>query len=201
VYLGMVAMLDQCVAKVIEALRAAGLYDDAVIVFSSDHGEMLGSHRLFGKMCMYEEATRVPLMIKLPGQKRSRRVLKLTDHLDLAATLPAFGGAPAMRGSTGRSLKSIAEGTPSVDQRPHVFASYDGNGGRGFRQRMVRSTTHKLIWNVDEDVELYDLVEDPRETHNLTGNGSIADREAGVELRRVLNAWMDRIGDDVTRAP
>jgi arylsulfatase A-like enzyme len=48
VYLGMVAMLDQCVAKVIDALRAAGLYDDAVIVFSSDHGEMLGSHRLFG---------------------------------------------------------------------------------------------------------------------------------------------------------
>ena len=64
VYLGEVALLDDCVGKLISELKREGIYDDSIIIFTSDHGEMLGSHALFQKMCMYEEAVRVPLYIK-----------------------------------------------------------------------------------------------------------------------------------------
>ncbi len=69
VYLGLVSLLDHCVGTIVNELKAQGMYEDALIVFTSDHGEMLGSHRLWQKMCMYEESVRVPLYVKLPGRK------------------------------------------------------------------------------------------------------------------------------------
>lgn len=66
VYLGLVRMLDHCVGRVLEELKRQGIYDDSLILFTSDHGEMLGSHGLFQKMCMYEESARVPLFMKFP---------------------------------------------------------------------------------------------------------------------------------------
>jgi len=68
VYLGLVSLLDHCVGMIVDELKAQGMYEDALIVFTSDHGEMLGSHRLWQKMCMYEESVRVPLYVKLPGK-------------------------------------------------------------------------------------------------------------------------------------
>lgn len=66
VYLGLVSLLDHCVGMIVDELKAQDMYEDALIVFTSDHGEMLGSHRLWQKMCMYEESVRVPLYVKLP---------------------------------------------------------------------------------------------------------------------------------------
>lgn len=64
--MGLVRMLDHCVGRVLEELKRQGIYDDSLILFTSDHGEMLGSHGLFQKMCMYEESARVPLFMKFP---------------------------------------------------------------------------------------------------------------------------------------
>lgn len=68
VYLGLVSLLDRCVGMMVDELKAQGMYENSLIVFTSDHGEMLGSHRLWQKMCMYEESVRVPLYVKLPGK-------------------------------------------------------------------------------------------------------------------------------------
>jgi arylsulfatase A-like enzyme len=198
VYLGMVALLDRCVGRVLAALDKAGLFDDALIVFTSDHGEMLGSHRLYQKMCLYDEAVRAPLLMKLPGQSRSRRVTELSDHLDLPATLLAAAEAPALENSTGRSLLPLAEGRHGEQPRAHVFAAYDGNAGRGYAHRMVRSTLYKFIHNIGDQPELYDLLEDPFETRNLAGTAELAAQEQS--LRDALNAWMDSVGDPAPRA-
>lgn len=197
-YMGMVALLDHCVRRVLAALDHAGMFDEALVIFTSDHGEMLGSHRLYGKMCLYEEAIRVPLLLKLPGQLRGRRVLELTDHLDLASTIADLAGLEPLRGSPGRSLRSLAEGHPNHEPQPQVFAAYDGNAGRGFAQRMIRTGTHKLIHNIGDHAELYDLIQDPRETRNLVGTEPL--RAVELDLRTRLNIWMDQLGDDQPRA-
>ena len=81
-YLGLVSLLDDCVGKIIGKLKEKGLYEDSVILFLSDHGEMLGSHRLFQKMCMYEESAKTPLSIHLPGGQgrgKSRNTTKFNS--------------------------------------------------------------------------------------------------------------------------
>ena len=139
--MGMVALLDQCVGRILATLDKRGMLDDATVVFSSDHGEMLGSHGLYQKMCLYEEAVRVPLLIKMPGQRGSQVVGEPTTHLDLPATLTTLAGAEPLATESdggGRSLHTLAQtGELDGEQRQYVFASYDGNAGRGFQQRMA----------------------------------------------------------------
>lgn len=197
VYMGMVALLDKCVGRVLAALDHAKLLDEAVVVFTTDHGDMLGSHRLFQKMCLYEDAVRVPMVMKLPGQTANRRVPMLSDHLDLTATLLDYAEAPPLEKSPGRSLRAVAEGQLAPQPRQYLFASYDGNAGRGFAHRMVRSATHKLIHNIGDIPELYDLIEDPYETRNLANRDM--SKAVQTELRDELNKWMDDTGDDVPR--
>ena len=196
-YMGMAALLDKCVGDVFDALREARIWDDAIVIFTSTHCEMLGCHGLYQKMCLYEEAVRVPTFVKLPGQTQHRRVRELTDHLDLAATLIDFAEAEPLPGSPGMSLRRLAEGKAVAQPRTHVFAAYDGNAGRGFAQRMVRTKTNKFIHNVADHGELYDLIDDPDETVNLIGREETASTEQ--EMRNLLNDWMDETGDDQPR--
>jgi len=194
VYMGMVALLDKCVGRVLAALDKTGMLDNTCVVFTSDHGDMLGSHRLFQKMCLYDEAARVPMMMKLPGQTSSRRVNELTNHLDLTVTLTDLAEAQPIEKSPGKSLREIADGRPSSEPRKYIFASYDGNAGRSFAHRMVRSATHKLIYNIGDIPELYDIIDDPHETRNLANREQ--SRSVQTELRQALNKWMDEVGDD-----
>ncbi len=196
-YFGMCSLLDHCVGMVLTALREKGLYDEATIVFTSDHGDMLGSHRLYQKMCLYEEVVRCPLFIKTPGQQNQKQITSLTDHRDLANTLCAFADLDPMPDSQGVNLRPLAEGQTDTHPRPAVFAAYDGSAGRGYQHRMVRTPTHKFIHNIGDRGELYDLIEDPRETHNLAGKTELARLEN--ELRQMLNDWMDAEGDDQPR--
>jgi arylsulfatase A-like enzyme len=195
VYLGMVGLLDKCVGRVLAALDHAGMLDDSIVIFTSDHGEMLGSHRLYQKMCCYEEAVRVPAIVKPPGTTYARRTMELTHHLDFTATMLDTAGITADAFPTaGKSLTELVTGRQQRLERQHVFASYDGNAGRGFRHRMVRSRSHKLIHNIGDVPELYDLIEDPRETINLARHPE--HRPVFRELRAALNQWMHDVGDD-----
>ncbi len=198
-YMGMVTMLDSCIGEITDALKRQNMFDDTVIVFTSDHGEMLGSHRLYQKMCLYDEAVRVPLLVKTPGQKNARRVSEMSDHLDLTATLLDYAGQESINDSSGRSLRSLAEGHPNNRPRRELFAAYDGNSGRGYRHRMIRTSTHKFIHNVGDHPELYDMIEDPHETRNFAGNPKVAPLQN--RLAEKLNHWLDQMNDDQPRAP
>lgn len=197
VYLGMASLLDKCVGRVLAALDRKGMLNDSLVVFTSDHGEMLGSHRLFQKMCLYEEAVRVPMIMKMPGQTSARRASALSDHLDISATMLDLADGDAIAASTGRSLRHVAEGNTEPQPKRTVFASYDGNAGRSFAHRMARSATHKLIHNIGDHAELYDVIEDPYETRNLINQPDLADTRK--ELTHALNNWMDHCNDDQPR--
>ncbi|MAX24597.1 MAG: hypothetical protein CMJ19_08835 [Phycisphaeraceae bacterium] len=159
---------------------------------------MLGSHRLFQKMCLYEESVRVPLMVKTPGQKSARRITEMTDHLDLAAALLEQSGSDPITDSTGKSLLSLAHGQPNNRPRKTMYAAYDGSSGCGFAHRMIRTSTHKFIHNVGDKPELYDMIEDPQETRNYANHPKVAPLQN--KLASLLNSWMDQLDDPMARA-
>lgn len=191
VYAGLVRLLDDCVGKIVAQLKADGLYDETLIVFTSDHGEMLGSHRLWQKMCMYEESIRTPVLLKLPrrmGHKGTRS--QLASHVDILPTVCDVLGLPPPADLPGTSLLS-AEGIPA--DRP-IYVQYDGNGALGNFSRSIVHRGQKLTVDIFKDevfFELYDLDRDVQEENNRVWSRPAMAKE----LLGVLLAHMHRTQD------
>ncbi|MFI2856582.1 sulfatase [Paenibacillus sp. JSM ZJ436] len=173
VYTGLVSLLDDCVGTIIAELKRQNLYDNTLILFTSDHGEMLGSHGLWQKMCMYEESVRTPLFIKFPTsyQPGIKSSDALVSSVDVLPTLCEFLGLNTPDDLSGHSLMSIIEGH-QADIREEVVIQYDGNGSRGNYQRCIVTKEFKLIVDLFKDelfIELY-AAEDEQEQCNLAFN-------------------------------
>ncbi len=171
-YMGLVNLLDDETGRIIAALKEKGLYDDALIIFTADHGEMLGSHSLWMKMCMYEESARVPLIIKFPrGFKPAvKETSQPVSLIDVWPTLIDYLNIAGAGATDGTSLLPLAKGKTSPDKR--IFIQYDGNAAYGSNQRCVVKGPHKLIMDTFRDeiyLELYDVEKDPQEKENLIG--------------------------------
>jgi arylsulfatase A-like enzyme len=200
VYGGLVSLLDDCVGKVVSELKSQELYDEAVILFGSDHGEMLGSHCLYQKMCMYEEATHIPLMVKLPrGMEQPRESEEIVSLIDILPTLCDLLGMEKPPGIQGMSLlPCMREGKSLL--RDHVFLQFDGNGARGNFQRAVVGDRYKLIVDLFKDevfFELYDVVSDPQETQNLAYD----EPDTVKELFELLQRHMAKTSDMIRCRP
>jgi arylsulfatase len=153
-YLAKVALVDRCVGQVLQALRDTGLYEEAWIVITADHGELLGDHRVTGKVLAYEPSIRVPLLIRPPGGAPAAVVEGATDLLDVVATLLEAGGLdPA--GMGGRSLRAAPPPGKSV-----LFETMGQVG--------LRTDELTLGWHLGlgRPVELYDRRADPEQLHN-----------------------------------
>jgi choline-sulfatase len=197
-YLGLVKLLDDEVGRLINTLKEEGLYDKAMIIFTADHGEMLGSHSLWQKMCMYEESAKVPLIIKLP--KNNTTAIKESDALvslvDVLPTILSATGVHNPKKMDGISLLPIMEG--KTNKRESIFIQYDGNGSLGSSQRCVINKNFKLVVDMFKDeayVELYDLSKDPQEKNNLLFDKSYAGVADGLieELRNYMKNSGDRL--------
>lgn len=172
VYLGLVSLLDHCVGTLLSELKREGLYDNTLIVFASDHGEMLGSHRLWQKMCMYEESVKTPLFLKFPAGFRPavNRSDELVSSVDVLPTLCDYLGIEPPSGMSGVSLMPLIRGEREALGRERIFIQFDGNGARSNFQRCVLEGDCKLIVDIFKDemfVELYDTAGDPQEMNNL----------------------------------
>lgn len=169
-YFGLVSLLDDEVGRVVDALKKKGIYDKAIIVFTADHGEMLGSHSLWQKMCMYEESARVPLMIKFPSgfHPSNKSIDEKVSLIDVWPTLIDFLKINDAGSTDGHSLMPLISNIP--ESRGPVFIQYDGNGAYGNNQRCVVDGNLKLIVDSFKDefyLELYNLAKDPQERENL----------------------------------
>jgi arylsulfatase A-like enzyme len=181
-YLGLVTLVDQSIGAILAWLGRFGLADDTIVVHTSDHGDSLGAHHLFGKETMFEEATRVPLLIRLPGQTRIQRVPQPISHIDFVPTLLDLLGQPNHPQCAGKSLlRVINEAVPLGS----VFLEWAPNrtkvkkGTRLARRRIVKRAVEESTRTVvtpdgsklclrDKDLnELYNLKDDPLETRNL----------------------------------
>lgn len=195
VYLGEVALLDDCVGKLISELKREGIYDDSIIIFTSDHGEMLGSHALFQKMCMYEEAVRVPLYIRYPESYgiRHKRIDSVVSHVDVLPTLSQCLGF-SISSVDGKSLLSLSKNGEIRDSA--AFIQFDGNGAFSNFQRAVVYGHFKLVVDFFKDeffYELYDVENDRQEKNNLIFNPDYDDK--ATILATLLSAHMTEVHD------
>ncbi|AYY11819.1 DUF4976 domain-containing protein [Actinobacteria bacterium YIM 96077] len=161
-YYANVTVIDDAIGEIVAALERQGLDENTWIVYSADHGEMLGTHGLLNKMVFYDPAVRVPLVVRPPGGASSgRRVSGLVEHVDLSATLRAIAGADEIPDGAGRSFRDVFSGS-DVAGRDHVISE-----NHGFA--MFRTNRYKLvIYERDlQPVQLFDLHMDPIEDHDL----------------------------------
>src|SRR5437016_9149706 len=103
-YMGLVTLVDQSVGAILECLERFGLSDQTIVIHTSDHGDSLGAHHLFGKETMFEEAARVPLLIRLPGQTRAKTIQQPVSHIDFVPTLLDLLNQPTHHQCPGKSL-------------------------------------------------------------------------------------------------
>ena len=194
-YLGAVSLVDFAVGNVLAALDRLGLRDNTLVIYSADHGDMCGSHRMLDKhYVMYDDIVRVPLLLRWPGviPPKTTPDAFVSNALDLAATFCDAAGAPAPPAFAGTSLLPIARGD-SRGERQDIFASYHGNQFGSFSQRMLRDRRWKYVWNATAEDELYDLQSDPGELRNRA-----CDPQCAAELTRLrqrLLHWMEATND------
>ena len=191
-YFGLVAELDHWIGAVLRALEETGLAERTLVVFTSDHGEMLGSHRMVAKAVFFEEALRVPLFVRAPGQDGAQSAACVSAR-DLFATLLDFGGAALPAGPlASRSLRSLVGGAQESDF-PFAVSELDGGGQR---VRCLRTREWKLV-TADERALLFDLAQDPGERRDLLAPGARSSEHLTLArvLRDDLHAFLADHGD------
>lgn len=185
-----IAWTDDAFSALLALLARHGLYDDAIVVALSDHGEEFLDHGSSNHgRTLYQEQVHVPLLIRLPEGRHAGRVVEEPVALvDIAPTLLALAGLPVPADFQGASLLDLIEGTddPARAERPIYFESpltrLGLQGLRKGRWKLIRNVRHG-------SVELYDLSEDPGEQHDL------ADEEVAVreELTARLASWVEEM--------
>jgi arylsulfatase len=193
-YYAMVSLVDDEVGRILDALDREGLTENTLVVFTSDHGEMLGDHQLMLKgPMMYEQAVRVPLILRWPDAlPAGTRCPELVQWIDLAATILAATGTPGPDRGQGQDLLLLATGGASG--RGWALSEYR-NSGQPYdppvHLTMLRRHQWKLVvqhgapaTDGDRTGELYDLDVDPDELRNLWDDP--AHREVRTELQEFL---------------
>jgi arylsulfatase A-like enzyme len=170
-YLATVQSVDESVGRVLAFLDQSGLARNTIVIYTSDQGFFLGDHGLFDKRFMYEESIRMPFLIRWPARiKPGTRSGALALNIDFAPTFLEAAGLPAPAEMQGRSLLTILRGrTPTEWRTAMYYRYYHDPGDHNTRAHYgIRTRTHKLIyfWKKDQ-WELFDLVNDPYELHNL----------------------------------
>jgi arylsulfatase A-like enzyme len=210
-YLGLVALVDRSIGAILGCLERCGLRNNTIVIHTSDHGDSLGAHHLFGKETMFEEAARVPWLIRLAGQTRSKMIAQPVSHIDFVPTLLDLLGQPNHPQCAGKSLLPLINDDTSLPQ--NVFLEWAPNrtkvkkGSRLARRRMIKraveESTRTLVssegWKLclrDRDLnELYNLKNDPFEMRNVYSNpgcASVISRLSG-EIHRWQEFTSDKL--------
>jgi choline-sulfatase len=183
-YYGNVTALDREVGALLAALDALGLRDETLIVYTSDHGDMLGERGLFAKSCFYEDAWRVPLTIRHPAHNRPGTHLPaLASLVDLFPTIAEAVGLPVPANVHGRSLLPALRGEPEP-AGGHVYGELHGRGAPNHFYG-VFDGAWKLADYRGDRAELFHLPSDPGERVNRLADAP----EHAARLRRDLAAW------------
>ena len=193
-YWGFCTLIDHQVGRLVECLDREGVRDNALIVYCSDHGEMLGAHGLWHKMQAYEEALRVPLVFSAPWIAGPHRSDAPASLIDIPSTILAAAGLDVPGEYEGADLTAAFTGRP-LPPRPYLFSEHKplGTFHGGVDWRMVTDGRYKYTWNRGACDELYDLHTDPHELTDLVDTPAAA--ETLATLRAVLHRWMHETAD------
>jgi len=213
-YWGLVTQVDLSVGRILKTLEDLGLDEDTIVVYTSDHGDMMGSHHMVEKSVMYEEAVRIPWLMRIPQVKGSpRSISRAVSHIDMVPTLLELLGAEGKGDLPGKSLVPVIKGrnAPAED----VFIEWNPNSGAlrvkkggtdlASKEQLKRVENEssravicpdgwKLVLSDVDKSQLFNLNEDPGETTNLFDSGRYKD--VITRLTKKIHRWQQTVRDD-----
>ena len=195
-YYGLISEVDDWVGKIMNKLDELGLAENTLVIFTSDHGEMLGAHGLREKNVFYEESAHIPLMIRFPGEIEKNKVVNgYISNIDLFATILDYLKI-GQHQSDGKSLRGLMEGTDS-EHGKYVVTEWDYRGDTESNYMVVKDGW-KLIIPYSENSTvinaMYNLHTDPYEMNNLIGKNpdKLKSAEKAEDLRKCLLEWLKK---------
>ena len=199
-YYALVTWIDRKVGELISTLKEHGLWDNTMIVFSSDHGDMLCEKSMVQKRIFYDYSARVPLLMRFPGDRYAGTIVKEPANLiDLLPTFLDVAGVPQedRLPMDGQSLIGLIDGS---DKKPRTTFSEMHVEDNPVQCYMVRRGKYKLIYLHGVGAQLFDLEADPDEWDNLSGKPEFAEVES--ELRNAILERFDveAIEEDIVRS-
>ncbi len=192
-YLADISIIDEAISLVIETLSRNQMMDRTWIIYTSDHGEMLGSHGLFGKQVFYEESVRVPLIIRPPGRLgsalRNINSPHLAEHVDLAATIRQIAHVESDPTGHGHAL---------FNDEHLPIAVREAVRSENLGLVMVSNGRHKVVADADtgELLQVFDLKVDPCENYNIASSASVLDDVSGLITEHLKPYIASRHNDD-----
>ncbi len=201
-YFGTISQIDDAIGRILSCLRETGQWEDTAIVFTSDHGDLCGSHQMLDKhYVLYDDICRVPLLVKFPGCAPRVSSRFVDNCLDIPASVRAWFSLPAPKVAHGRPLPLTDAEDGSARER--ICCTGNGQQFGLYSTRMLRDDRYKYVWNLTDVDELYDLARDPGEKVNRIAEPEEQERVAA--MRRLLydelvfhgdpfvkNEWMRR---------
>jgi arylsulfatase A-like enzyme len=213
-YWGLVTQVDRSVGAILRTLENLGLAENTIVVYTSDHGDMMGSHHMVEKSVMYEEAVRIPWLMRIPRLKGGSAVTKPVSQIDMIPTLLDLFGVDCDRDFPGQSLVPLIKGKAVA--REDVLIQWNPNSGAlkvkkgGTKLASEAALKHienehsravispdgwKLCLSDVDKSQLFNLREDPGETQNLFDSGVYQD--IILKLTKKIHKWQDQVKDAV----
>lgn len=216
-YMGNITLVDDAVGKIVNAIGEAGVSDQTAVVYTSEHGDLVGSHAMLEMRTFYEPAAKVPLLVRAPWLGAPRRIEGHFSQIDLLPTLLDLLGEAIPRGLHGESRASVFEAQASLEGND-VFIEHNGIGDRDLSAEAI--TEHRMSpervrelnlmntlpwrsvvtadrWKLNlcagDQCELFDLTSDPHELANLFNAPEHRDRIRHMAAR--IRLWQHRTGD------
>ena len=196
-YWGYCSFLDEIIGRLVNHLDSEGLKGETVVIFTADHGDLLGNHRLFNKgFNMYEEAYHVPLIVRWPHKVQpGQECDAFVNAVDIAPTLLDIAGLlHDNHDFDGQSIVPLLE-RRDVEWPDDVFSEFHGYETTLYSQRMVRTKRWKYVYNPPDVDELYDLESDPGEVMNRIDDPGC--EHVLREMRERMFQWMQRTNDPI----
>jgi choline-sulfatase len=193
-YYAFTEQVDEQIGRILNALEESGQAENTLVTFTTDHGDMVGAHRMWIKGWIpYEECYRVPLIIRWPKHIRpNSKTSALVQTHDLGHTFVEAAGAKPLPFSDGQSLLSLFQSSTPSDWHREILGAYYG-GEFLYTQRLAITDRYKYVFNGFDMDELYDLEKDPHEMRNVAYDADY--RRETDDMRARLYEMMARFED------
>jgi len=195
-YYAMVTSLDDCIGRIVKALAAAGIAEDTVLCFSSDHGDMLGSQGHVLKQRPWEESINIPFILRYPRKvKGAQRRDWLVTSVDIMPTLLGLAGATIPKQTQGMDLSATFCGRSKTERDVAFLFNVHRGGGPGCDWRGIRTKKWVYAFHKFGDWIMYDLANDPYQLKNLVDDPKYAAKKK--ELQQQLAAMRKDLGENL----
>ncbi len=186
-YYAEISFVDYNLGRLIESLKDEGVLEETLIIFTADHGEMLGDYNCFGKRCFLDSAAKIPMLLWEPGKTSGEICTKPVSLLDIYPTLMDYAGIPLPDGKSGVSLRRIMTGE---EERESIIGQYES---KEYAAYMITDERYKYIYSAPDEKEyLFDAKVDPDELQNRAYNPLYMGKTE--EMRNKLITYFEEAG-------